>query len=140
MNDEIVIWQKLYANSQLFFYVDNHIFHYEIYLRGIQQNTSEGIIYQSTSKIKFCVSRFEYKGDLYHFILNPINKTAKCSECSDIVIPWRVANYTNLVLRKEELNFEEQLNKHLRALESHVSRCVIPKIEVVFNQKLKSKR
>lgn len=126
-----LLWQKLLVNSQLKLFVDKGFFHYEIYIHGdeVKKPQDKKGKYQSVSKIKFCVSEYEYKGRLYHFLVNPVDRISRCIEEPSITIKWHGVVFKQPVLQRKELNYEEQLNVHLGRLESLIKSRFIPEIE-----------
>lgn len=125
-----IIFDKSFINSQQIMQVGQGIFHYELVLRGEElKNTKDNTRKMwSTSIIKVCVKSFDYKGTEYNFFMNPVDAISRCKEKPNIVVNWKKAIYKETVLLRTELNWKEQLNKHLVKLESYIQEYFIPEI------------
>ena len=121
-------WEKSYISSKQVLRTEHGIFHYEMYLRG--NVTPDSFV--SVSRIKVCPKTIEdSEGKVYDFFINPVDKIARCR---DIVIEWKDGQFSVTALNPEELNIEEQHNKHLVLLENYIESSFYPEILSVIHR------
>ena len=121
-------WEVHFISSKQILYTEHGVFHYELVLNGMQIPNKHSSVGQSMSHIKFCPVMVEYKGCLYKFFVNSVNKTAVCQSDQNIVIPWKEGKFINPVINLVELTPDEQLTKHKVLLENYIEEEYIPEI------------
>lgn len=122
-------WEVPYIDSKQVLYTEHGIFHFELILKGILiPRQSQVLVGQSVSRVKFCPVTVEYKGHLYDFFVNPVDKVSVCKDLPNVVIPWKEGSFSNPVVDLKELNSEEQFSKHKVLLENYIEKEYVPEI------------
>lgn len=122
-------WEVPYIDSKQNLYTEHGIFHFELVLKGILiPRQSQVLVGQSVSRVKFCPVTVDYKGHLYDFFVNPVDKVSVCKDIPNVVIPWKEGNFSNPVINLEELTPEEQFSKHKVLLENYIEKVYVPEI------------
>ena len=122
-------WEVPYIGSKQNLYTEHGIFHFELVLRGILiPRQSQVFVGQSVSRVKFCPVTVDYKGHLYDFFVNPVDKVSVCKDLPNVVIPWKEGSFINPVIDLKELTPEEQLSKHKVLLENYIETKYVPHI------------
>ena len=122
-------WEVPYIDSKQNLYTEHGIFHFELVLKGILiPRQSQVLVGQSVSRVKFCPVTVDYKGHLYDFFVNPVDKVSVCKGIPNVVIPWKEGNFSNPVINLEELTPEEQFSKHKVLLENYIEKVYVPEI------------
>lgn len=122
-------WEVPYIDSKQVLYTEHGIFHFELILKGILiPRQSQVFVGQSVSHVKFCPVTVDYKGHIYDFFVNPVDKVSVCRDNPDVVIEWKEGSFSNPVVDLKELNPEEQFSKHKVLLENYIEKEYVPEI------------
>lgn len=127
-------WEVHYIDSKQNLYTEHGIFHFELVLKGILiPRQSQVLVGQSVSRVKFCPATVDYKGHIYDFFVNPVDKVSVCKDLPNIVIPWKEGSFINPVMNLEELTPDEQLQKHKVLLENYIEEEYIKEIYTLMS-------
>ena len=128
------LWEKSYISSKNLLNVNEHKFNYQLILKGVEHQNSQGQKrYSSISRVKVFPLCVYFNSTNFTFVANPFNKVSQCSMGNTIIpVKWEEGFLKNPVLTIEELNPNEQLNKHLVMLERYIEEEMIPNIHSKF--------
>lgn len=125
-------WKVSYVNSKQTLFTEHGMFHFELVLEGftVQEQSQVG---KSISHVKFCPVVVDYKGAIYDFFVNPVDKVSVCVRKPKVLVPWKEGIFNNTVVNLEELTPDEQFQKHKVLLENYIEEEYIKEIYTLLS-------